>query len=260
MSNKCFITKFPTAVDNNNLPLYGETSFNIGSGNAFYNSDAGTQSYMFKFAKDTELKIEGNAYFCKSNKDSTSLGNTLVVPANTEKGVFIHFNGGSEPATIKVRNKYDLQYFYDGPSAKYASGFDYRSINNLDIFKYMPKIKEVYIFGGVCSGNIDVFKDKKLLILTLNSIPKEQTTYGSYKDYWNITGNLSSLSNLTALTELVLSTTQVEGNLSSLSNLTALKVLNLPSTVTASDADIKTFTDRGCTVTIGNNIYESTKS
>ena len=67
----------------------------------------------------------------------------------------------------------------------------------------------------------------------------------------NISGNISSLSKLTNLTVLFLDNTSVSGDITDIvTNLTKLTQLWLPKTVTITDAQKKTLTDRGCSVTI----------
>lgn len=67
----------------------------------------------------------------------------------------------------------------------------------------------------------------------------------------NVKGDISSLSTLTNLTSLSLGFTRVKGDISNLiDKLTKLKTLFIPPSVTITDAQKTTLTDRGCTITI----------
>lgn len=67
----------------------------------------------------------------------------------------------------------------------------------------------------------------------------------------NISGDISSLSNLTNLNYLSLFGSSVSGDITDIvTNLTKLTYLALPKTVTITDAQKKTLTDRGCNIGI----------
>lgn len=67
----------------------------------------------------------------------------------------------------------------------------------------------------------------------------------------SVTGDISSLASLTKLTYLNITNTSVTGDVQvCIDNMPLLKTLKIPKTVTITDEQKKTLTDRGCTITI----------
>ena len=71
----------------------------------------------------------------------------------------------------------------------------------------------------------------------------------------NLTGNISALSGLTRIDGINLEyTPNITGDISSIMNLPNIKFVHLPNTITHTDEQVKTLTDKGITVvfTTGN--------
>lgn len=58
--NKCLVTKLNGIADNNSLLRIGEMSIKISRVSS---PNVKTQSFNFKFAKETKLEIIGDGYF-----------------------------------------------------------------------------------------------------------------------------------------------------------------------------------------------------
>ena len=71
--------------------------------------------------------------------------------------------------------------------------------------------------------------------------------------YMTLTGDISALQNLTALTTIGLDSTQVTGDISALQNLTALTTIGLDSTQVTGSLDILANLPSGLTFDMGNN-------
>lgn len=121
----------------------------------------------------------------------------------------------------------------------YSSGYTDKLIFNIADLKQCTSLRECFIeHSAGISG--DISNLSKLTQATMLVFPLT-----------NVSGDISSLANLINLTNLSLSGTNVSGDISNIvTNLTKLTYLGIPSTVTITDAQKKTLTDRGCTVRI----------
>lgn len=245
MDNKCFITKYQSSVENDNLPYYGAIVMHCPK------LPDGTTDIMTNRAISIVIseKVEGQRAVIVKGSHFTNYDNT------EDKGKTIEFVVGNntfytpnEDTDIVLYNckygkniyKISLNDFMHGPN---------RSIAYFDIseLKYLTNLQILSIFAydlAVIGQRNKIYGD----ISSLSNLMKlEQLAINNS----SVAGDISSLSNLTMLKKLDLGLTYVTGDITDIvNNCTKLVNLSIPAAVTITDEQKKTLTDRGCTVII----------
>ena len=233
--SKVFITKYPTSVNNDKLPIYGKIRIGI-------NVSSPTDIGGLQINEPIDA-IGGN--FLQKDLSTVigshidSIGSDVCVDSNVS-GILI--------------NKYGL----DG----YMYFNDENTIYNVDIseFRY-SKLSTFQIRGKGVTGDISSLSSMpKITILSISftSVTGDISSLSSMSLLTslsvadtNVTGDISSLSSLSQLTTLNVADTNVTGDISSIiNNLTALKRLVISPKITITDEQKTTLTNRGCTVII----------
>ena len=230
--NKCFITKLPSSVDNDNLPVLGQLRINWLKQNDLADNDA---RYIQLATNDSiTVKVSG-AHFTDSTLTS-NLGNTKTI-TSTNNSVSLYISNDVD-AILTIDNKYSLTVLNFINSRKHnlkrAVYFDIKDI------KYLTNIKYLLLSNTQVSGDISAVSN--LINLTNFSLSNTQVsgdisavsnlTNLHYFDISNtqVNGDISAVSNLTNLNYFDISNTQVNGDINAISQLTALTVLNLDYT------------------------------
>ena len=204
--NKCFITKLPSSVDNDNLPVLGQLRINWLKQNDLTDND---QRYIELVATDSiTVKVSG-AHFTDSTL-SSNLGNTKTIKAaDGYVGLYVSNDAN---AVLTIDNKYSLSVlnFIKGSkrNLKKEVYFD------IDDIEYCTNLERLILSGTKVNGDISAIN--KLTSLTILGLSNTQ-----------VRGDIGSLSKFTKLSDLRLEGTQVSGDISALSNLTNISYLFL---------------------------------
>ena len=259
MNNKCFTTNYKREVSNDNLPYVGEIKFKVVYGDKFNFANDGDE--------DIHVVADGDIQGIVSVVDTVAhTAREFTVP----KGSW--FNASAPVGTtVKIYPRYGITRFSNDSTL--GSNYSYKEMD-ISQLAYMTK-----------ATNIDFQNNGKSLNLL-------KSTYGDIKafatdtsltslivDNTNVSGDIAAVKNLTALTSLQLQympnltgdisalsgltridgisleyTPNVTGDISSIMNLPNIKFVHLPDTITHTDEQVKTLTDKGITVvfTTGN--------
>lgn len=199
--NKCFITKLPSSVDNDNLPVLGQLRINWLKQSDLADNDA--RAIGLQTNDNITVKVSG-AHFT-NNTLSSNDGNAKTIKA--ADGVVWLYVSNDADAVLTIDNKYSLQQmnfvindkknldrqvYFDIEDIKYCNNLNYLNLNPIQV-----------------SGNIsDLSKLTNLTYLDISETP--------------LIGNLSALSKLTNLTFINLTATQIIGDVDNLASLTKL--------------------------------------
>lgn len=248
---KMFITKYPDIINNDNLLKLGQLKF------------------QFTNAGNGSLQIDGTTFSDGTTTKSISDGTTAIIENKYEltslRCKSVPGNKGFATTTLTLK---DLKFstkltniYYPGDA--YLGDESERSLSNLKdlVDLYGLNLQDLSHTKDVI-GDISFISNLKNLV-TLNltgnihvsgdisSLANITILREIYLEGTNVSGDISSLANLINLTSLKLGGTNVSGDISNIvTNLTKLNVLTIPSTVIITDEQKKTLTDRGCTVTI----------
>ena len=212
--NKCFITKLPSSVDNDNLPVLGQLRINWSKQSNLTDNDA----RAIGLATNDSITIKVSGAHLTDNTLSSNLGNTKTITA--ADGVVWLYVSNDADAVLTIDNKYSLTWLNfirpSKPGLKRSVEFD---INDI---RYCTALTVINLMNTQVSGDISALS--QLTALTNIDLTNTQ-----------VSGDISALSKLTALTVINLTNTQVSGNISALSKLTALTVINLTNTQVSGD-------------------------
>ena len=116
--NKCFITKLPSSVDNDNLPVLGQLRINwLKDSNLI---DSNKRAITLATNDSITVKVSG-AHFTDSTLTS-NLGNTKTITAN-DFGVTLYVSNDSD-AILTIDNKYSLTRLISGNGESTSIDFD----------------------------------------------------------------------------------------------------------------------------------------
>ena len=214
--NKCFITKLPSSVDNDNLPVLGQLRINWLKQDNLTNNNA----RVIGLATNDNIVVKVSGAHLTDNTLASNLGNTKTITA-ADGLVWLYVSNDAD-ATLTIDNKYALTHikvvkqnsenslvrsiYFDIEDIKYCTNLTYLDLNNTQV-----------------SGDISALS--KLTSLTTLSLSVTQ-----------VSGDISALSKLTSLTILGLNNTQVSGDIDNLAGLTKLTSLeNLGYTALTGD-------------------------
>ena len=165
----------------------------------------GNQAIDLNVNKPVILEIIGDGSFTDSSLN-VNKGKQLSYNV-TDSTVFV----SNDNLEIAILDKYSIvtlkPYYYTGIVSE-KEDFGNKSIC-IDDYSYSTNLNILYLTGIQVTGNIDSLKN----LTALTSISLNDT---------KITGNIDSLKNLTALTSISISNTKITGNIDSLKSLTAL--------------------------------------
>ena len=270
MSNKVFITKYQASIDKD-LPVLGQMVIHvtplIDAQKRNDTSIASALGITIGISAPLELEIVGDSYFTNGT-NGESRGKTITIISNKNP---IFFKEGT--FDIVIKNKYALSYYLgcienadngNGPTNKYFNIDDLKYSTDLTYIKnnYLNTRMPEYHNAGKTNGDISSLSNlTKLTVIIFDntSVSGDISSLSNLTNLTNISlgntsvsGDISSLSNNTGLTNLSLYGTSVSGDITDIvTNLTQLTQLTIPKTVTITDAQKQTLTDRGCTVYIG---------
>ena len=275
--NKTFITKFPSSVDNDNLPIYGRIVIGCIAGRHTAND---IRYILLQFTKPTTLKKISGANFSYQvppygPENSSGFLDNAELKANVIYKIV--FDNSDVDTYLAIDGKYyikSISNFADWNSA------DIRL--NLDDLKYCGNLRSISIpcTENVINGNLknvnegitslairynkDLDDISHLTALTSLDLRRSNLSKRDVSalstlvnltnlniSETNISGDVSALSTLVNLTNLDIGRINISGDATSLvNNMTKLKNLRIPNTITITDEQKKTLTDRGCTVII----------
>ena len=212
--NKCFITKLPSSVDNDNLPVLGQLKISWLKQNNLTNNDA----RAIGLATNDSIVVKVSGAHLTDNTLTSNLGNTKTITA-ANGFVWLYVSNDTD-ATLTIDNKYALTQINapkqaDGENSIY---FDIKDI------KYCTNLTALILSHTQVSGDISAVS--KLTNLTHLDLSSTQ-----------VSGDISAVSKLTNLIAINLSHTQVSGDISAVSKLTNLTALNLSHTQVSGDID-----------------------
>ena len=214
-------------------PRYGITRFSndstLGSNYSYKEMDISQLAYM---TKATNIDFQNNG---KSlNLLKSTYGDIKAFATDTSLTSLIVDNTNVSGDIAAVKNLTTLTYLIAGVTN--VSG-DIAAVKNLTALTYLS------------AGNTNVSGD----IAAVKNLTALTSLHLQYMP--NLTGDISALSGLTRIDGISLEyTPNVTGDISSIMNLPNIKFVHLPDTITHTDEQVKTLTDKGITVvfTTGN--------
>lgn len=198
--NKCLVTKLNGVVENNSILKIGEMRIIMKK---IASPSYMSQGFTVTFTEDVLLEIIGDGYFTDGTL-SNNTGKTKKFFANQMASFWVS-NGDYE---ISIPNKYAIANIYFFPMPENGTMSEeqlYSKATDLSYFKYSKKMTSISLPSKESTGSLDDLAE----CLSLTTIALSKAT--------NIYGNISSLSNLTALKILTLiDNPKITGDLASL--------------------------------------------
>ena len=237
--NKCFITKLPSSVDNDNLPVLGQLRINWLKQSDLTDNDA--RAIGLSTNDSITIKVSG-AHLTDSTLAS-NLGNTKTI--TVADGVVWLYVSNDADAILTIDNKYSLTNLnfvrprkdglkrsvkFDINDIRYCTGLTFICLLNTQVSGDINAISQLTALSYLNLGNTNVSGDISAVsqLTALSSLNLAGT---------NVSGDISTISKLTALTDLSLARTNVSGDISALSQLTALANLTLSNTNVSGEID-----------------------
>ena len=207
--NKCFITKLPSSVDNDNLPVLGQLKISWLKQSNLTDNDA----RAIGLATNDSIVVKVSGAHITDNTLASNLGNTKTITA-ADGFVWLYVSNDAD-AVLTIDNKYSLNNLSfvkpNKDNLKRSVKFD---INDI---RYCTALTNLNLANTQVSGDISaVSKLTNLVILNLANT--------------QVSGDISAVSQLTNLTNIILSNTQVSGDISAISNLVNLTNIRLSAT------------------------------
>ena len=212
--NKCFITKLPSSVDNDNLPVLGQLRINWSKQSNLTDNDA--RAIGLSTNDSITIKVSG-AHLTDSTLAS-NLGNTKTI--TTADGLVWLYVSNDADAILTIDNKYSLTSLIFARPNKDALK---RSVEfDINDIRYCTALTNLYLNNTNVSGDISAISQ----LTSLTNL---------YLNNTNVSGDISAISQLTSLTNLYLNNTNVSGDISAISQLTALTNFNFKNTNVSGD-------------------------
>lgn len=244
--SKCFITKLPSSVDNDNLPVLGQLRIKMLKQDALTDNDA--RVIELQTNDSITVKVSG-AHFTDDTLAS-NIGNTKIITA--ADGLVPLYVSNNADAVLTIDNKYSLTLLgFEHKDKNYLSKPVYFDIEDI---RYCTNIKWLLISGTQVSGDISALNKMHCYIIRADN----SQIYGDIKaisndveledvrfDDTQVSGDISAIANLTSLRELHLNNTKVSGKIDSLSRntniteLSGLKGLALAGDMSKIPANVK---------------------
>ena len=236
--NKCFITKLPSSVDNDNLPVLGQLKISWLKQSDLADNDA----RAICLATNDSIVVKVSGAHLTDNTLASNLGNTKTITA-ADGLVWLYVSNDTD-ATLTIDNKYALtqinvvkqlgkenlsrSIYFDIEDIKYCTNLTNLSLHSTQVSGDISAVSNLTNLTalGLSSTQVsgDISAVSKLTNLTYLSLTSTQ-----------VSGDISAVSNLTNLTNLILYSTQVSGDISAVSNLTKLTNLSLSFTQISGD-------------------------
>ena len=218
--SKCFITKLPSSVDNDNLPVLGQLRIDWLKQDSLTSNDQ--RSVQLQTNNSITVKVSG-AHFT-DRTSANNLGNTKTITA-ADGNVELYISNDAN-AVLTIDNKYSLivlnfehsstkalqSMYFDIFDIKYCTNLTSFGVPNSQVYgdisavSELVNLKYLYLNNTQVSGNINVLsKCVDMRMLRLSST--------------QISGDISAISKLTNLNLLELSYTQISGTIDSLANI-----------------------------------------
>ena len=212
--NKCFITKLPSSVDNDNLPVLGQLRFNWLKQSNLTDNDA----RAIGLSTNDSINIKVSGAHLTDNTLSSNLGNTKTITA--ADGLVWLYVSNETDAILTIDNKYSLTNLNFVKSNKY---WITRSVKfDINDIRYCTALTAITLGKNQVSGDISAISQ----LTALNTLWLADN---------QVSGDISALRKLTALVNLNLGNTQVSGDISAISQLTALGNITLANTKISGD-------------------------
>ena len=206
--NKCFITKLPSSVDNDNLPVLGQLRIDWLKQDSLTSNDQ--RSVQLQTNNSITVKVSG-AHFT-DRTSANNLGNTKTITA-ADGNVELYISNDAD-AVLTIDNKYSLivlNFEHSSTKALQSMYFDIYDI------KYCTNLTSFGVSYSQVYGDISAVSE----LVNLEYL---------YLDNTQVSGNINVLSKCVNMRMLKLSSTQISGDISAISKLTNLSVLELSYT------------------------------
>ena len=212
--NKCFITKLPSSVDNDNLPVLGQLRINWSKQSDLTDNEA----RAIGLATNDSITIKVSGAHFTDNTLASNLGNTKTFTA-ADGAVWLYVSNDAD-AVLTIDNKYSLTWLNFTKPSKQALK---RSVEfDINDIRYCTALSVINLENTQVSGDISAISQLTgLTYLNLNNT--------------QVSGDINAISQLTSLTSLSLTNIQVSGDISAVSKLTAINTLNLDNTQVSGD-------------------------
>ena len=150
--SKCFITKLPSSVDNDNLPVLGQLRIKWLKQNNL--KDNASRGFLLSTNNSITVKVSG-AHFTDSTLTS-NLGNTKIITA-ADRIVSLYVSNDTD-AVLTIDNKYsliDLNFVVSGgkEDVERSVYFDIEDI------KYCTNLVNLYLNNTQISGDISALSN-----------------------------------------------------------------------------------------------------
>ena len=176
--NKCFITKLPSSVDNDNLPVLGQLRINWLKQSDLTDNDA----RAIRLATNDSITIKVSGAHLTDSTLASNLGNTKTITA-ADGLVWLYVSNDAD-AVLTIDNKYSLTTLsfvkLTKDKLKRSAKFD---INDI---KYCTALTSINLANTQVSGDISAVSKLTALISFI-------------LDNTNVSGEIDSLANLTKL-------------------------------------------------------------
>ena len=234
--NKCFITKLPSSVDNDNLPVLGQLRINWSKQSNLTDNDA----RAIILATNDRITIKVSGAHLTDNTLASNLGNTKTI--TSADGLVRLYVSNDADAILTIDNKYSLTNIsfvrpgkdglkrsveFDINDIRYCTALVALNLNYTDVSGDISALSQLTSLIAIFLANTNVSGDISAVSkLTLSTLELNDT---------QVSGDISALSQLTSLTSLYLNDTQVSGDISAVSQLTSLTFLGLNYTDVSGD-------------------------
>lgn len=199
--NKCFITKLPSSVDNDNLPVLGQLRINWLKQSNLTDNDQ--RAVGISTVDSITVKVSG-AHFT-DNTLTNNLGNIKTITA-TDGEVWLYVSNDAD-AILTIDNKYSLVRL------NFVKAFKDKLIRSVyfDIndIKYCTNLNNLALANTQVGGDISAVSN----LVGLNHLALIKT---------QVSGDISAVSKCINITELYLMYSQISGDIAVLANLTKL--------------------------------------
>lgn len=242
--NKCFITKLPSSIDNDNLPVLGQLRIDwLKDSNLTNNSNR-----ALKLATNDSITVNVYGAHLTNSTLTDNLGNTKTI--TSADGIVTLYVSNDEDAVLTIDNKYSLtrldfnkakSVYFDIDDIKYCTNLimlalsDSSVTGDISAVSNLTKLVHLDLAGSQVIGNISALSNlTNISIINLYSdnvtgdisvISKLTTITVLHLNGTKVSGDISALSNLINIVDFSLSNTQISGNVDSLVNLTKLRML-----------------------------------
>ena len=218
MANDCLVTKLKATVNNSNLKKLGVIKMRIVVG---ANAQINRMAENSTLGAQMKIKAYGDGYFTTTKGGNVRLGDEVtfsqeVFPVQGEYDIEVSYKYNAHDLVMLNVTVKDIDF----------SDFDYTELKNIGYFEDSTNVDYDKIpsknFNNLVNLNFDTNRNGKLnidnfannttlTILRINSVVNGQ-----------ISGNISALSNNTALTKFDCKTSKITGDISALGGCTAL--------------------------------------